>query len=74
VEGSFSPGSPVARHFAQLLTAPPRAAGQGGTNRARYRPAGRRYAATGSPTMSRVLDGSTLIPGPIVVANVTERM
>ena len=32
------------------------------------------YAATGSSTMSRVRDGSTLTPGPIVDANVTERM
>jgi hypothetical protein len=34
----------------------------------------RAYAATGSSTMSRVRDGSTFTPGPIVVANVTERM
>jgi len=32
------------------------------------------YAATASSTMSRVRVGSTLTPGPIVVANVTERM
>ena len=32
------------------------------------------YAATGSSTMSRVRDGSTLTPGPIVDAKVTERM
>jgi hypothetical protein len=32
------------------------------------------YAGTGSSTMSRVREGSTLIPGPIVVAKVTERM
>jgi hypothetical protein len=32
------------------------------------------YAATGSSTMSRVRVGSTLTPGPIVVANTTVRM
>ena len=32
------------------------------------------YAATGSSTMSRVRAGSTLTPGPIVVANTTDRM
>ena len=39
------------------------------------RPDGRHlYAAACSSTMSRVRAGSTLIPGPIVDANVTERM
>jgi hypothetical protein len=32
------------------------------------------YAATASPRMSRVCDGSTLTPGPMVEANTTERM
>jgi hypothetical protein len=32
------------------------------------------YAATGSSTIPRVIAGSTLTPGPIVEAKVTERM